>query len=458
MDILKKVLGTINKHSMLSEGDSVLIGLSGGPDSVCLGSILHKLSVDFNLTLNAVYVDHALRPREVVREKAFCRDFCKALGIGFFTRSVNLKKYAKERTVNIQEAARELRYGVYEEISRETNATKIALGHTADDQAETFLMRILRGSGSRGLSGIPPVRGNIIRPLIEIERREIEDFLASDMHERYMVDSSNLKTDYLRNWIRHEVVPELKQKNPSLVKTLCRIADILREEDAYLELIVTKTLMKLISRKSDNTVELFLSPLEAMQKPILRRVIRRVFHETAGLRGIDSVHVEDIIELIKRGKSGDRIALQKGVKVLKSYATLVLTNEIPKRLQLRSFNPPGKLSLDEVSVVLAAEISESLEKPYDGKDTAVFDFDRLTLPLHVRSRKKGDYFYPLHFGKRKKLQDFFVDNKIPRDERDAVPVVVSDDKILWIAGHRMDERFRAHEKTKKFLIMKYFKV
>ena len=458
MDILKKVLDTINKYSMLSEGDSVLLGLSGGPDSICLARILHKLKVDFNLTLNAVYIDHALRPGEVVREKAFCKNFCDTLGIGFFWRSVDLTKDARNRTSNIQEAARELRYGVYEEISGEIRATKIALGHTADDQAETFLMRLLRGSGSRGLSGIPPVRGKIIRPLIEIERIEIEDFLASDLHAQYMVDSSNLKTDYFRNWIRQKVFPELKKKNPSLLKTFCRAADILREEDAYLELIVTKTLMKLISRKSEHTVELFLSPLKTMQKPILRRVLRRVFHETAGLRGIDFVHVEDIIELIRNGKTGDRISLPKGVKVFKSYATLVLTTELPKKLQLRKFNPPGKLLLDEVSIVLAAEISEKLEKPYNGKDTAVFDVDKLTFPLQVRGRKKGDYFYPLHFGKRKKLQDFFVDIKIPRDERDAVPVVLSDDNILWIAGYRMDERFKANEETKKFLIISRFKV
>ncbi|MBI4681319.1 MAG: tRNA lysidine(34) synthetase TilS [Nitrospirae bacterium] len=178
MELLKKIRKTIIKYNMLSEGDNVIIGLSGGPDSVCLGIILHKLRVDFNLTLNAVYVDHGLRPDEVENEKAFCKNFCNNLGIGFFTKTVDVREYVKDKKLNMQEAARELRYYAYEEVSKKAGAAKIALGHTADDQSETFFMMLLRGSGMKGLSGIPPVRNLelgvkknilIIRPLIEIE-------------------------------------------------------------------------------------------------------------------------------------------------------------------------------------------------------------------------------------------------------------------------------------------------
>lgn len=457
MELIKKALNIVNKHSMLSQDDHVLIGLSGGPDSVCLGVILHKLSVDFNLVLNAVYVDHGLRPDEVENEKEFCKNFCKNLGIGFFSKSINVKKYAKDKKLTQHEAARELRYQVYEEVSREVNATKIALGHTADDQAETFLMRLLRGSGRKGLSGIPPVRGRIIRPLIEIERREIEDFLASDLSVQFMVDSSNLKTDYFRNWIRQKIIPELKKHNPALIKTIGRAADILREEDAYLELIVTKTLMRLISRKSDDTIELFLFPLETMGKPILRRVLRRAINETEGLRGIDFIHIEDIIKLIEMGKSGDTLNLPKRIRAVKGYSTLLLTVRTPLKLKSRAFNPPGELMLKECGVVLKADVSENGDNYFNGKDTAVFDFERLSLPLKIRRRKEGDYFYPSGFGRRKKLQDFFVDNKISRDEREAVPIIVSGEDIIWVVGHRMDERFVAKKDTKRFLIMKSFK-
>jgi tRNA(Ile)-lysidine synthase len=367
--------------------------------------------------------------------------------------------------MNVQECARELRYQVYEEVAGEINITKIALGHTADDQAETVLMWLLRGTGPRGLSGIPPVRQRIIRPLIELERKDIEEFLAAyplftdnDTLPHYVLDSSNLRSQYLRNWIRHKLIPEMKKINPALINTINRVADIFREEDDYLELIVTKTLMKLISRKRDDTLELFLTPLEHMAIPLLRRVIRRALNDTKGLRGIDFIHIEDIVKLIKTGKSGDRIYLPKKIKAIKSYATLILTSKAPVKLQTRILESPGKLFLEEVSLMLTAEITENMEKACNGRETAVIDYDMISFPLYVRGRKSGDFFCPAEFARRKKLQDFFVDSKVPRDERPAIPLVTTREDIVWVAGYRMDERFKASEKTKKFLILKIFKV
>jgi tRNA(Ile)-lysidine synthase len=461
MKLLQKVQETIKKYSMLSKGDSVLIGLSGGPDSVCLTVILDKLKGNFNLSLHAVYVDHGLRPEEGKKEQAFCRTICEKLGIGFCSKSVDVKGYAKEKRLNIQEAARELRYQIFEEVSKEINATKIALAHNADDQAETVLMRLLRGSGSKGLSGIPPVRGKIIRPLIEIERREIEKFLSQNLSiipqtsPPFIIDSSNLKTDYLRNWIRLKVMPELKRHNPALVYSIGRSAEILRDEDVYLESIVTKTLEGLISKKANNLIELSLFPLENMEKPILRRLLRRAIKEIRGTeRGIDFVHIEDIINLIKNGKSGDSLNLLNGIRAIKGYSTLLLTSEAPLKLKTCVLNVPGELFLEENGIILKTEISENMEDVIAGKDTAVFDYDSLTFPLIVRMREQGDYFYPSGFGKRKKLQDFFVDNKVPKDKRDVVPIVVSGKDIIWVAGYRMDERFRAKKDTKRFLIIR----
>ena len=474
MELLKKIRKTIIKYNMLSEGDNVIIGLSGGPDSVCLGIILHKLRVDFNLTLNAVYVDHGLRPDEVENEKAFCKNFCNNLGIGFFTKAVDVKEYAKDRKLNMQEAARELRYHAYEEVSKKACAAKIALGHTADDQSETFFMMLLRGSGMKGLSGIPPVRNLdlgvkknilIIRPLIEIERKEIEDFLyrnasriTHNASPPFIVDSSNLKKDYFRNWIRLMIIPEFKKKSPALVKSISRMADILREEDAYLEIIATKTLMRLISRKSADAIELFILPLETMEKPILRRVLRRALSEAEGLKGIDFIHIEDMIELIKRGKSGDRIYLPKGIRVIKNYSTMVITSRPPQKISTYTINVPGEVVLNEIKAVIKASAGKKSDDYGDGKITTVFDADKIGTVLTVRQRENGDFFYPSGFGKRKKLQDFFVDEKVPRDERDSVPIVVSGNDIVWVAGFRGDERFNAAADTKRFLRLEFNKV
>jgi len=458
MDIIKKTTDTIKKYSMLNDGDSVLIGLSGGPDSVCMTIILDKLKKEFKLTLNAVYIDHGLRPGEVQKEKEFCKDLCRNFGISFFAKSIDVKKIAEDSKLNKQEAARELRYSVFEEMSMELNEAKIAVGHTADDQAETVLMRLLRGSGRKGLSGIPPVRGKIIRPLIEIEREEIEEFLSDntlpvtrDTSLSYVVDSSNIKTDYFRNRIRKMIIPELKKNNPSLLKSISRTAEILGEEDVYLELIVTKTLMRLISRKSDDAIELFLAPLERMEKPILRRVLRRAVAETKGIKGIDFVHIEDVIKLVKHGKSGDRIKLPGGIYVIKEYSLLMITSRVPVTISEYELQPTGEVIIRESGVLIRAAFEGENRDFGDGRTSVLLDAGGMSFPLKIRPRIEGDFFFPLGFGKKKKLHDFFVDEKIPRDERGKIPVVLSGNDIIWIAGCRADERFKVTDRTEKLL-------
>jgi tRNA(Ile)-lysidine synthase len=451
VDIINKVKETINKYSMLSDGNRVLIGLSGGPDSICLAVILDELKEYFNLYLNALYIDHGLRPAETDIEVSFCKAFCDERKINFMDRTVNVEEFARNTGMNLQEAARELRYQVFDEISIQIKAESIALGHNADDQAETVLMRMLRGAGRKGLSGIPPVRGKIIRPLIEVERRDIEEFLcnAGAIHKSplqsgrpFVIDSSNLKDKYFRNWIRHTLIGEIRKKNPSAVRDLCRIADIFREEDEYLEIVVTKTLMKLISRKSDTAIELFIIPLETIEKPILRRVLRRAIDATRGLRGIGYIHIEDIINLIKKGRAGDRLILPKDIRVIREYSLLKITTEQPEKITSYVLKPPCKITIEGTGMVLRASYE-------DKNDAAAMEFS-----LKVRARAEGDFFYPIGFGKRKKLQDFFVDEKIPRDDRDKIPVVLSGDDIIWVAGYRADERFKVTDRTEKVLRLK----
>lgn len=452
--LFDEVRSTISKHAMLAGGETVLVGLSGGPDSVCLLMALYKLREELNIKFHAIYIDHGLRPDETPGEIEFCKEMCQGLPVPFMTRSIDVKTYANENGINKQEAARELRYKVFEEVSAEINTDRIALGHTADDQVETFLMRFLRGSGPAGLAGIPPVRGRIIRPLIDTERKEVERFLDEEK-QGYIVDSSNLQEDYLRNRLRHSVIRELKDINPHIVRTVSRTMDILREEEKYFGILVTKTLMKLICRKSDLHIELFLTPMEMMDKVVLRRVLRRAIGETKGLRGIGLVHIEDIIELIKKGDPGDRIYLPKGLRVIKNYGTLVMTSEIPQGIGYFSIEVPGEAVLREIKAVITATVEESFDSGCDGKKVAVFDADKVGSVLSVRPRGQGDFFHPLGFGKKKKLQDFFVDEKVPRDERDAIPIIASGHDIVWIAGYRGDERFKVTGDTKRFLRLEF---
>ena len=455
-DLINKVSATIKKYSMLSEKEKILVGFSGGPDSVCLLYILNNLKDKFMLDLHAVYIDHTMRPEETPEEIEFCELLCKRLNVAFLTKSIDVKAYAKEQGLNRQEAARKLRYRIFEETAYEINAHKIALGHIADDQAETVLIRLFRGSGPTGLSGIPPVRGNIIRPLIEIERKEIERFL-NERKSDFIVDSSNLKEDYLRNKIRLSLMPMLREFNPNIIETLSRTAAIFREEERYFEIIVAKTLMKLISRKTDTRIELFLTPFEIMHKVIMRRVLRKAIDETRSLRGISFIHIEDIIELIKNGNPGDRLYLPKEIRIIKEYSTLIITSEPSVKLNTYTLTIPGETILKEAGILMKASTVESQESEVRSQNSglwstlAIFDADRLILPLVVRPRKNGDFFYPFGFGKRKKLQDFFVDEKVPRDKRDRIPLIISGEDIVWVVGYRGDERFKVTGGTKKIL-------
>jgi tRNA(Ile)-lysidine synthase len=453
MKLAQEIHKTIIKYNMISDGNHVLIGLSGGPDSVSLTIILNQLKSELDLNLSALYVNHGLRPDEAGKELVFCSKFCKEQGIVLHSKDVYVKKLMEEKKLNLHEAARELRYTAFKDVSAEIRADKIALGHNADDQAETVLMRIMRGSGRKGISGIPPKRGRIIRPLIETERVDIEKFLHEDLSQPFMIDSSNLKDGYLRNWLRINIMDELRKKDPGIVRELCRTADILRDEDEYLELIVTKTLMKLISRKSDRSIELFLSPLETIELPVLRRLLRRAIDAVTGLKGISFVHIENIIALIKKGRAGDRVYLYGEIRAIKEYAVLKITSEHPVKIAEYKLGPSKEIVIKEIGSVLKAVVEDrpDLAAACDGKSSVFLDAGSVQFPLTVRSRDTGDFFYPLGFGKKKKIQDFFVDEKVPRDKRDRVPIVLSGNDIIWVAGFRADERFRTTDSTEKFI-------
>jgi tRNA(Ile)-lysidine synthase len=461
--LINKVIPVITKHTMLTQGDTILIGLSGGPDSVCLLHVLTTLREKYDLGLHALYIDHGLRPGETDREIEFCSRICEKLNTPFMTKSIAVKSYAKAEKLNMQEAARQLRYRTYEETAYEIHAHKIALGHTADDQAETVLMRLFRGSGLTGLAGIPPVRKNIIRPLIEVERKAIESFLDSG-GINFMIDSSNKKKDYVRNRIRLSLMPLLREFNPDITGTLSKTAALFRDEERYFEIIVTKTLMKLISRKTETRIELFLTPFEIMDKVIMRRVLRRAIDATKGLRGISFVHIEAITDLIRSGNPGDRLYLPGGIRVIKDYATLILTSEAPVTLNTYTLTSPGETILKEAGVLIKASEAGIDEPEVMGQmqgiwtSLGIFDADTLNFPLMARPRKHSDFFYPLGFGKRKKLQDFFVDQKVPRDERNRIPLILSGDDIIWVVGYRADDRFKVTEKTKRVVKLEIKKV
>ncbi len=440
LSFTERIKTSIYYYNMLKGGESVIVGLSGGPDSVCLTHLLCNLDLD--ITLHALYVDHGLRPDEITSEIDFCSLLCNTLNIPF-----SVKKIASLDLMsgNRQSVAREERYKKFHERADEVGADKIAIAHNKNDNAETLLMNFLRGSGPTGLSGIPPVRDAIIRPLIEASREEIEEYLEEQRVD-YIIDSSNNNMKYIRNRVRNSLIPVLKHYNPSITDALSNTAAIMREENNYIEMEVSKKLMKLISRKGENRIELFLSPLQYMDKVILRRLLRRAVDSVDSLHGIGRGHIEDIMLLIKNGLSGARVYLPDEIRVIKGYSTLIITCEPPVKIGEYELDIPGELLLKETGSVIKTEIIEKCSKD-DSKTSVCLDAEKLNKTLKIRGRKSGDHFYPLGFGRRKKLQDFFVDEKVPKDERDRVPILLSQGDIVWIAGFRADDRFKVTDST-----------
>jgi len=455
MNFYQKAIKTIEKYNMLSHGDHVLVGLSGGPDSVCLLHLLNHLKGHYKLKISAAYIDHKLRPDEVPAEIEFCKRLCENLDIPFYTQAVDVKEIAKRERINIQEAARNLRYAALDQISINIKAHKIAVAHNADDQAETVIMRLLRGAGPAGLSGIPPVRKKIIRPLIEIEREEIEEFLK-EKNISYITDSSNKSPKYLRNKIRQELMPVIKSISPQGIKIISKTAEIMREENDFINVSVTKALMRLMSRRTDRKVELFCNPMEVLNIVVLRRALRVAIDSVKDLKGIEFDHIDQIIQLIKKGKAGDRIYLPKGIRAIKGYSTVIITCEPPGKLSTYTIEKPQSINIVEASLTLSLnEMNRDEVTDFgDGKKIIYVDADKVKFPLIVRSRKEGDYFYPFGLGKRKKLQDFFVDEKVPRDERDLIPIIESNGEIICIAGYRLDDRFKIEHNTTRCLQIK----
>lgn len=456
-----KVLDTVNKFDMIHNYDNILIALSGGADSTALTIFLSEIRQKYSLDLHAVYINHLLRPDEIKEEIAHCKRLCQNLKVSFNEATIDVKEFCSQHKLSIQEGARQLRYELLSEKSQILGCNKIAVAHSLDDQAETVLMRLIRGTGVSGLSGILPVRGKIIRPFIEVSRREIEDYIllnanriGLDSNKPFIVESSNLKTDYLRNKIRLFIMPEIKKINSNFLSVIVRTTDIIRDEERYFEILVTKALMRMISRKGEGFIELFCQPLESMDRPVLRRLLRRAVDEVKDLRGISFINIEDIIDLIKKRKSGDRIYIDKRIRVIKGYSTLMITSLMPLRLKEQVIASEGQYVIQEASMVIEITVCERNElHDHDNtsKDTVMINGDKVDFPLTIRARRAGDYFYPLGFGKKKKIQDFFVDEKIPRDERDVVPLLTSGNDILLIVGHRLDDRYKVDKDTKKVI-------
>ena len=452
--LLKKVERTIGKYQMLAPKMRVIVGVSGGPDSITLLHLLFRMKAQYNLQLCVAHLNHQLRGREADEEAKWVKEFALHLKIPVIMDSFNVALLAERKSLSLEEAARLARYNFLERAADQIGADKIALGHTASDQIETLLMRLIRGSGLDGLSGIPPVRGRIIRPLIEIFREEIEKY-CKENNLRPCRDSSNKEISFLRNKIRLNLIPYLSERyNPQIRKGLFQTAEILKEENEYLQRESEKVFKSLHKEKRDGQIILNVEELACLHLSLKRRVIRNIIHQIKGdLRGVKFTHINSILELTGN-KEGKQLHLPGNLVVEKQGKSLIFKKK-EKEEELFFSCPlvvPGKTKLSRLGLDFETEVLLKPPSPLpQNNDEAYLDFDKIEEPLFIRKRKKGDKFQPLGMRGRKKIKDFFIDLKIPRKERDKIPLLTFKDRIVWVVGYRIDEYFKLTKDTKKIL-------
>jgi tRNA(Ile)-lysidine synthase len=449
-----EVRACIEAHAMLPPEAKVIVAVSGGADSMALLLALLQLRSVYNMTLIVAHINHQLRGEEAEQDALFVEQQAARLRLPFHQACVDVKALQRSAGISAQQAARQLRYRFLYALYQTLNATRIALGHTADDQAETLLMRFVRGSGPAGLAGIPAVRLPFIRPLITVSRPTIYSYLQSE-HCPWVEDSSNAHTVYLRNRVRLDLLPKLQQYNPQLIRRLSELADMLRAESQVLEQQVDEWAVQTLAWHARSRVEIHcrlfgLAPV-AIQRRLLRRAIEAL---TVSPEGVGFRHIESLRQFIASGKQGRRPGLPGEIGAERRAETVLLWNvfrtpAIPCALALPV---PGKVDVVTLNIRLTADV---IPKPCDwGRLTpqrALLDLDRTVCPLQVRFRQPGDRFYPLGSPGSKKLQDFFVDSRIPRRERPYVPLVVSNHEIVWVVGYRIAEPFKLHPETNRVL-------
>ena len=439
---------------MLDYGDRILVAVSGGADSVVLLDVLNRLKDAFSLKLVVAHFDHGLRPRDDEDETRFVATLADAMDLPFVTEKALTPPGGNG--MSLEEAARDLRYEFLYGAKAAHGAQKIALGHTLDDQAETVLMRLLRGSGIRGLSGIPPVRHpDIVRPLIEVTRREIEGYLAH-RNLKHITDPSNLEKRHLRNRIRLELLPQLKTYQPGIVRILGQTAEIMRNETRWMAREAMEWIegAVTVSETGDQSLplEAFAKLAPALQSRVIRRIISRL---QGGLRRIHLRHI-DAVKGLTRGLPQKRLNLPNGVRVIRTYDILLFTQQSEEKY--KGFHVmlegPGVFSIDAVPCTVTIEELKTKTIP-EIKDMspwiAHLDGDRVTYPLVMRCFAPGDRFVPLGMTGHKKLKDFFVDQKIPTHLRKRIPLLCRGEDLVWVCGLRLDERFKVRPETKKIV-------
>ena len=460
--VFEKVLSTINKHNLIEPGDKIVIGISGGPDSVCLLHILSRLKEKIDIELYAAHLNHQIRGLEAQKDALYVSNICDKLGVTYFLKSIDVPKYCKDNSLSIEEGARKLRYEMFEEIKQRTKSNKIAIGHNLNDQAETVLMRIMRGTGLQGLRGIEYSRENgVIRPLLDIERNDIEEYCKLHNLEP-RIDESNLENIYTRNKIRLELIPYMMDNfNPSLIESIVRMSNNLKSDSDYIE-NEAEAKFKNICEIASDTVNVKINDFSKLHNAIKVRILRKgIKHILGDTNFIDQKHIEDIMEFENESKINKMLTLPRGIFVYRKQNYIILTTtEIVNEEISYSYNIPtnGFVKIKELKTIIETQ-TMTIDRYKNGKSDKIskgFDLNKIKGGMVVRSRQQGDKIKLV--GGTKKVKDLFIDLKIPREDRCKVPVICDEQGILQIGEFKSSENYKIDENTKEVLKVTFKKL
>lgn len=464
----KNITNVVNSHNLLHKGDSVIVAVSGGADSVGLLKVLYTISLD--LQLRVVYVDHGLRPTETPQEIELIQKLCLNLAIDLTIKTVDVKRLAHCQKMSIEEAARYLRYQALEEERRHHNFDKIAVGHHADDQVEEFFIRLFRGSGTAGLAGMQLKQGVIIRPLLFETKNSIERYLA-DVSISWATDSSNFELDFLRNKIRHKLLPELeKTYNPRIRQTVGQTMSVLQEEEDFLSnlseqeysLCTEETL-----HGADNTqpVSIRLQNKKYLSNhlAVRRRIVEKICWKMSSRPSF--IIINDIDQLVHTAENGKELHLSNGLRVSKKQNIVHFTHPPLKENKRGTHKEPAPYEIiinstgrypipGTTRVINLAEQTRNKDLKHELMELKV-DLDLVVFPLIIRGAKPGERFTPYNGVGNKKISRYFNDHKLDKYKRSSWPILFSNNSLVAIVGFTIAHQFRVTEETKRILHISY---
>ncbi len=445
--IEQNVVKFIEKNKLLSDSKKILIGLSGGPDSVFVLHFFLKYSGKFNIKIAAVHIDHSLRGIESKMDAEFCNDLCKSWGIEFYSVKINTKSHAKKFHKSIEEAARDLRYEEFKNVAKLCNADLIVTGHNIDDNTETVLLNLFRGTGINGISGIPIKRGNIIRPILSVSKEEITNYLKISKI-KYVIDRSNSNVDFRRNYLRKKIVPSLKKNfNKSLDKVIFQSSKIMKDQSKILDFYISSAIKKIVNETEDGII-ILISELREYPEESYGEIFKKVYERY--FTGSFSYEKAEKLKTLINSRVGTKVILNKTIHSVRERGKLFIYKYASEKKISFTIKVGEKISIGKKTVKIGK--IKNLPKKFNSNPSVEYiSGDGIGGKMNLRPWKFGDKIQLLGMDGTKKISDVLTDLKIPPSERKKKYVLEYKKDIVWLVGYRINEKYKITNYTKNII-------